>query len=652
MTHGKREKANQGKGCDGERVAGTGDLEMTRWMPRLGLPLLGKELIEQAARKRTYVVRVVYATLLFLAAFLFFYETLSVAKASPLAVLGSGREMLMRLIGLQFVGIYAFMPAMMCSVLTCEKERGSLQLLFLTRLGPWTILFEKFFSRLIPMLGFLILSLPLLAFAYTLGGISPEFLWGGVWVLFLATIQTGSLALLCSAYFRTTVGALIWSYLGLVIMFVGPAIGWLIVGSVTGKSVGQWLQKFGFDRLTWEPVVNLPFFGPAAVFGPNILRLSAWLLIVHSVMVLVASGVFLIVARLCVVRRAFLLSNNVMLSVFKRLDRVFLRLNDNPLTRGFVLVGDTAPLPGDEPVAWRETAKRSLGKAQYLMRVFIALEIPVTVLCALIVGWANRGDVLGALLVPVWVIGVLILAAQSASLIAGERSHQTLDVLCATPLAGADIVRQKFRSVRRLMLVLAIPLFTIFGFESALRWRLPEQVFSANAPVREFDLPLYLVCSTLSVAVYLPLVAWLALGIGLKVKTQARAILGSIAAIAAWCFAPVLLVEMPLSILFGNQNGDLLREFSRMLSPVSIIGANEHAFRFNLSGAPWTAVFVNFLGYGAALVVVRHLCFKNADRLLGRPETNRPTGTLHECRISTQKEWERQALAARMNHNP
>ena len=34
------------------------------------------------------------------------------------------------------------------------------------------------------------------------------------------------------------------------------------------------------------------------------------------------------------------------------------------------------------------------------------------------------------------------------------------------------------------------------------------------------------------------------------------------AAVAAWCFAPVLLIEMPLSILYENQKGDLLREFA------------------------------------------------------------------------------------------
>jgi len=49
---------------------------MLQGLTRFGLPLLGKELLEQAARKRTYVVRVLYATLLFCASFLFFYDTL------------------------------------------------------------------------------------------------------------------------------------------------------------------------------------------------------------------------------------------------------------------------------------------------------------------------------------------------------------------------------------------------------------------------------------------------------------------------------------------------------------------------------------------------------------------------------------------------
>src|SRR5262249_34230064 len=193
-------------------------------------------------------------------------------------------------------------------------------------------------------------------------------------------------ALACSAFFRTTAGAFIWSYLLAAIMFFSPGLLWLILWSVTGISVTELHRYFGPGLFEWTEFLVFPFFGPAAFFGPRlpgVARLGQ--ISAHSILVLGASAVFLVTARLCVVRRAFLPSRNVMLNVFQVLDRTFLRLNNNPLTRGLVFVGDTAPLPGDRPVAWRETAKRSLGKARYLLRVFLAIEIPVATLCLMLV---------------------------------------------------------------------------------------------------------------------------------------------------------------------------------------------------------------------------------------------------------------------------
>src|SRR5258708_29390882 len=146
-------------------------METTRSRMRIGLPLLAKELLEQSARKRTYVVRVAYACLSFAAAWLLFYDLLRMGVTTPQAALGSGRQMFAVLMKLQFTGIYLIMPAVTCGVLAHEKEQNTLGLLFLTKLGPWTILFEKLFSRLFPMCCFLLMSLPLLAYAYSLGGV-------------------------------------------------------------------------------------------------------------------------------------------------------------------------------------------------------------------------------------------------------------------------------------------------------------------------------------------------------------------------------------------------------------------------------------------------------------------------------------------------
>ena len=96
-----------------------------------GLPLVLKELQEQSSRRRTFILRILYAVLAFLAAFSFSFETLHRSWDSPFAILGKGQELFSFFVFLQFFGIYLFMPAMCCNVITSEKERDTLSLLLL-----------------------------------------------------------------------------------------------------------------------------------------------------------------------------------------------------------------------------------------------------------------------------------------------------------------------------------------------------------------------------------------------------------------------------------------------------------------------------------------------------------------------------------------
>ena len=139
-----------------------------------GLPLLAKELIELAVRPRTYQIRIAYAAILLLISFCVLVANVPSADISTVSALGVGRPVLIALTILQEFGLYVVLPILACSTLTTEKERQSLDLLLITRLGPWTIIFEKFLSQLIAAVNLLMLSLPLIAFSYALGGITPE----------------------------------------------------------------------------------------------------------------------------------------------------------------------------------------------------------------------------------------------------------------------------------------------------------------------------------------------------------------------------------------------------------------------------------------------------------------------------------------------
>ncbi|MSR56101.1 MAG: hypothetical protein EXS05_00265 [Planctomycetaceae bacterium] len=595
----------------------TSRLSPSKW----GLPLLAKELIEQAARRRTYVMRVLYAVLLFTASYLMFHDILRVGAVSPFASLGRGRDMFKVLMALQFAGIYLFMPALASGVLTQEKERNSLMLLFLTRLGPWTIVFEKLLGRLIPMLCYLLLSLPLLAYAYTLGGISTESLWSGVWMLAISALQVGALAVCCSAWFRTTVGAFVWTYLFGAALFLGPVVVWMLLFNgpiaLSNSSLVRLLIAMGLIESGVQSMS--PFFAPVHFFGGQSATGGFSKTLLGSVPILFSTCVFLVLARVFVVRRAFVPPRNLVLGFFKLLDGVFAKLNQNRVTRGIVLIGDKSSLPEKHPVAWRETTKRSLGRARYLFRIFIAIEAPLAAVCILIAtfGADSRLEGVSLMLFLLWIVAVLMISVQAACLISGERTHQTLDVLTTTPLTGRDILLQKFRGVQRLMIVLMIPFFSIFLFETL--WKAPFSG-SSNSGYGRFDPPLYLICSAVSVGIYLPLVAWLSFLIGLAMKSQARAIVAALGAIVGWCVLPLIFIMLPLAILMRYSGNSPLTYFA-LLSPASIIAVNEYSEMTTFANAPWLAVVLNFLGYGAMLALIRSACLGNADWFLGRADS-------------------------------
>src|SRR5580704_10416189 len=124
-------------------------LNMTFRLSEFGLPMLAKDLVEMAQRRRTYAVRVAFALLVFSMSAVLMLPVYGWAKGSPIGMLGRGSMLLYALYVIEWLGLCLFVPAVVSGALADEKERNTLQLLFLTRLGPWTILLEKLLSRLV-----------------------------------------------------------------------------------------------------------------------------------------------------------------------------------------------------------------------------------------------------------------------------------------------------------------------------------------------------------------------------------------------------------------------------------------------------------------------------------------------------------------------
>lgn len=594
-----------------------------------GMPLILKEMQEQSSRRRTWLIRSVYATLAFLTAAAMSAEVLSRQfQGGAMAVLGHGRELFVMFVALQFLGVYLFLPAMVCPLITSEKERDTLQLLMLTRLSPWGILWGKLLSRLIPMLLLIAMSLPLFALAYSLGGFEIGMLWATGWGLGLTMLQVAALGLFCSTYFRTTAGAFIATYVLGILMLFGPLIldetthllrnlHEFLAMTFNPAGPGGWQRQFlGFHQYNFSAL----FFGlivalPDGPMGTGDFEMT----LLRSIPIACLTLLLLGASRWCLIRRANAPSRNLLSRFFRMLDRRFTAINAR--FGNIELTRDTTKLPGDDPIAWRETTRRPIGTVRYLVRLFVLIEFPVVFLCAISVGSTSGLGLLQFITILTWIIVTLFICVVSPSLISGERSYQTLDVLLTTPLTNRDILSQKTRGVRRLLFVVAVPLLTLYGFQTWIRldgWRQPDYYSRGRSLMTATESATwYGLTGLTTVLIYLPMLCSVGFLIGMKMRNQSRAVVATLAVLVAWCLLPVLGAFICDEVLNFNWGPPTL-ELVVLASPMMIVPFNE----FQEFHDPQTALLLNSAIYLSFLVLLKigmRLSFANLSGRMDSP---------------------------------
>ena len=566
---------------------------MRHHRPRLDWPLLGKELLELAARKQMYVLRVSYALLLF-SGFCFYYAG-HLAEA-PIQVLGRGLGAFYFLVKAQLVAIYLFLPPLMAGAIAEEKERDTLGLLFLTDLTPWALILQKYIGRLIPMLTFLLLSLPLMAVSYSLGGVSFISLCSNACRLLLTCLVVGALALECSAHEATTFQALTrcWVFLVLFSLFcTAPTIPlWEI------SQVGIFPYRWGF-----------------------LLPLIITLLLFNVLPTLL----FLLRAKQHLEVRAFVERRNPFGYQFKQFDQYWQDLRK--LVRGILRARDQRAHAIAEQVIRRQLGEVVDPRAWSLGGFLLArMQIPGMLAWSIIIGFMVLIFMLGSgilhtestpipfVVAGVWGLALVTIPIQSANVIARERMNDRLNVVLATPLTGPEILNDWLTPVRRWIRFLARPLLVLFLLEAWVKHR-----------PREFgdpqwrNLPTYLGISLLAVWLYPLLVQWVSLWIGLHIRNQMRALLTSLLLVVAWCGFPLQACDYLQGTGLLSTRGE---EALRFLSPVTVVRTAE-TLGSPLSGpsipvSVLVLVTAHFILVGVLLWWTRHTCLQNADRCLGR----------------------------------
>lgn len=574
-------------------------------LPKLGLPMFGKELVELAHRPRTYTVRATFAVLLFLMSALLYAPTIQAAQDTRLGLFGKGADLLDVLYEVEWFGLCLFVPALVSGALAAEKERNTLQLLFLTRLGPWAIVIEKLLSRLVPVATFLLVSLPLIFVAYLLGGLTREDVGLAAVGLFATAIEIAAISLYCSAYCATSSSAVVCAYAVTFVVFAFPFLYLFIVYHVLEFfGLADWFdrarQRGGVLEPIIEPLFKLTGFnldlmlgqsGRARLMRPFNPRF------IDSLGSFCVAIFFMVLARLVVVRRAAPQPKHRLRRLFRWLDAEFHRINER-YGRGIVFGQAGRDLPDTAPIAWRERRRGNLGRVNYLIRILLIVEVPILVVTVFVVTTRPRAEfgALHGVSLFLWLVAILTVIVRSAGLISAEKARQTFDVLLSTPLTLSQLVGEKLGSLRRVMIVMSVPVLFNALLAAWLHVAIDPRDHSARAQSGAFEISrgvdlsgavFYLVVTVLWLIVLLPLMAQLAFRIGLRAKNQGRAVTATLAAFVAWSMLPILVA------VFAGWGGTAMLNFSPIfgilvneypgIAPPSRIDGMEQAFHESIS---------------------------------------------------------------------
>ena len=205
----------------------------------------------------------------------------------------------------------------------------------------------------------------------------------------------------------------------------------------------------------------------------------------------------------------------------------------------------------------------------------------------------NQADAAEFFVHALWLLTALLVPVTAVNALTSERTNQTLDVLLTTPLTGAEILEQKAEWARQLGRLLACLFALVFVLE-ALTENLGHGWWGVGRAAAQ------LAAATATVAVYLPLLRWLALFIGLRVRRQVRAVVGTLGVIGLVIWGPDALD------FFG----------SGRLSPYAWIALVEQGTDAPVELLAWSALYGG--GFWFVTRVLRSYCLRQADRLLGR----------------------------------
>ena len=520
---GSNDRIPSPPGIAAEKVSGTGrrgiflstEMSAMRW--RLS-PVFIYECLASSRRWHTYAIRSIGVAILLVAIGSIAMSRTTVNSARPWQDYAAlGQSYFFAIIGVELTLVMLAAPAATAGAICVDRARGTLTHMLVTELSDPEIVLGKLAARLLPILGLVACTWPVLAICSLLGGIDPTALTLAFGIILAVALLGCALALALSVWARKPHEVVLVTYtFWILILLIWPIWFALSRGGWVGPPARVSLLANPY-YLAFAPYTiprQIAFWDYAGFFAVALLASSAF--------------IFLAVWRMRPVARR----GNV----------------DDRKDPRFGLAARLARwLPGPSldrnPVFWREWHRSR--PSRWLMALILLIGGTTGIAC--VVGavniWANGVDAIGPSTGPAvgvfgyalqLIFGLLMLSAVAPLSMSEERQRGSLDLLATTALSTPAIVLGKWLGTFRLVPFLAIGPGLV-GFAMAMAYKAPSAVPPPPGMLPEYYERLsrgeLLFGATLLVATVLvhgALIASIGLALATWIKRQSRAIATSV----------------------------------------------------------------------------------------------------------------------------
>ncbi|HEV2014274.1 MAG TPA: ABC transporter permease [Candidatus Dormibacteraeota bacterium] len=199
---------------------------MNRVAVALWNPIVAKEYRSRMRTWRSPVAMTVYILLLGGLGWAIFSSMAASARSgfNTGQAANYGQGLFLYLVLFQMVLLAFITPALTAGAVSSERERQTIDLLFVTKLPSFSILWGKLLASMSFVLLLLLLSVPIFSLVFLFGGIELDQVLAAFLVTAVAALTLGIVGIACSSAFRRTLPATVCAYGAAFVLLAGSLL--------------------------------------------------------------------------------------------------------------------------------------------------------------------------------------------------------------------------------------------------------------------------------------------------------------------------------------------------------------------------------------------------------------------------------------------